>query len=407
MYYVTWNTLYWTTRNYDPDLWVVKNTDTLDFPENPYWINISRTWYQDYNCLNYKWDILCSFYSWNHWTPTIDTFNVYSYRLSASSWTWTLYPDVYFHHYNNFYFDWSSFWWGWFQSKDTIIEDNIKFNRFWPMKLWYYSESAWTYKKTYHTADNYLKTNDVLNSTVNFTFNDTTTYTWVVIEIPNDPSWTSTSVSINSNLDISSDTQWFFWDLFNNLFWVDENKLNDLNNSLSWALDSWTNWFSIWTWWTSIIDFTPWDNYYWNIIWRDDEKLTCDMFNWDWSFAYYSNWSYDFSIDLNNILNLSYTDKIPYLEELLYIPNKTLSFITNPLQNIFSILRVFGWIWENTYCYFWTLQTIEYQKHIKMWVSYFGWDLIFVPWTLTIIDYLILFFLWLPLLVVTVRILLY
>lgn len=402
LYSVSWNSLVWTTWINDNDLWVVKTSSSLDFPENPYWINISRTSYQDYNCLNYKWDILCSFYSWNHSTPTEETFNVYSYKLSASSWTWTYYPDVYFHHYNNYYFDWSNYWWGWFQSKTTIIEDNIKFTRFWPMKVWYYSESAWSYKKTYFTADYYLKTNDVLNSTVDFTFTNTTTSTGVIIENPD-----SSTSSTSSNLDLSDNSKWFFSELFNGLFWVQENEITDLQNSLNWALNTWTNWFSIWTWWTSWINYTPWNNDYWTIINRNNNDKTCDMFNTDWSFAYYSNWSYDLSIDLNWILNLWYVDKVPFLEELLFIPNKILSFITNPLQNIFSTLRVFWWIWENTYCYFWTLQTIKFQKHIIVWTSFFWWELIFIPWTLTIIDYLILFFMWLPLLILTVRIFLY
>ena len=172
-------------------------------------------------------------------------------------------------------------------------------------------------------------------------------------------------------------------------------------------MDTWTNWFSIWDWWTSWINYVPWNKEYWTIINRDDNNKTCDMFNWDWSFAYYSNWSYDLSIDLNNILDLWYADKVPFLEELLYIPNKILSFITNPLNNIFSTLRVFWWIWENTYCYFGTLQTIQFQKHIMVWASFFWWEIIFTPWTLTIIDYLILFFIWLPMLILTVRILLY
>ncbi len=398
LYSVSWNSLVWTTWIYDNDLWVVKTSSSLEFPENPYWINITRTTYQDYNCLNYNWDILCSFYSWNHSTPTEESFNVYSYKYSVSSQLWTYYPDVYFHHYNN-YFDWNS-WWGWFQSKETIIEDNIKFTFFWPMKVWYYSESSWDYKKTYFTADNYLKTNDVLNSTVDFTFTGTTTSTGVIIDNPD-------TSSTSSELDLSDNSKWFFGDLFNSIFWIDENKITDLNNSLSWALDTWTSWFSIWTWWTSWINYIPWNKEYWTIINRDDEKLTCDMFNDDWSFAYYSNGSYDLSIDLNGILDLSYVDKVPFLEELLYIPNKILSFITNPLNNIFSTLRVFGWIWENTYCYFGTLQTIQFQKHIMIWSSFFWWEIIFVPWVLTILDYLILFFMWIPLLILTVRVLLY
>ena len=268
------------------------------------------------------------------------------------------------------------------------------------MKVWYYSESSWDYKKTYFTADNYLKTNDVLNSTVDFTFTDTTTSTGVIIDNPD-------TSSTSSELDLSDNSQWFFGDLFNSIFWIDENKITDLENSLSWALDTWSNWFSIWTWWTSWINYIPWNKEYWTIINRNDEKLTCDMFNWDWSFAYYSNGSYDLSIDLNGILDLSYVDKVPFLEELLYIPNKILSFITNPLNNIFSTLRVFGWIWENTYCYFGTLQTIQFQKHIMVWASFFWWEIIFIPWALTILDYLILFFMWIPLLILTVRVLLY
>jgi hypothetical protein len=172
-------------------------------------------------------------------------------------------------------------------------------------------------------------------------------------------------------------------------------------------MSKWTNWFSMWTWWTSQINFTLWNNDYWTILNRNNSKKTCDMFNHDWSFAYYSNWSYDLSVNLNNILNLSYVDKVPFIEELLYIPNKLLWFITNPLQNILSTLRVFGWIWENTYCYFGTLQTIEFQKYIKIWTSFFGWEINIIPWTLTIIDYLILFFMWLPFLFVTYKLLLY
>ena len=209
---------------------------------------------------------------------------------------------------------------------------------------------------------------------------------------------------------LSDDTKWF-WDwIFDKIGWlfsIDESKVTDLQNSLSWAMDTWTNWFSIWDWWTSWINYVPWNKEYWPIINKNDENWTCDMFNWDWSFAYYSNWSYDLSIDLNNILDLWYADKVPFLEELLFIPNKILSFITNPLNNIFSTLRVFWWIWEKTYCYFGTLQTIQFQKHIMVWASFFWWEIIFTPWTLTIIDYLILFFMWIPMLILTVRILLY
>ena len=238
----------------------------------------------------------------------------------------------------------------------------------------------------------------------------TDNWDWGIID---SGSWSSDNSDIIGNwstswwdVNVNIDNSWII-DTLVDLFWVDGGTIGDLSDSLSGALDMWTSGFSVGTWWTSWIDFVPWDSDYWVIIWRDDEKLTCDMFNGDWSFAYYSNGSYDLSIDLNGLLDLGYADKVPFLEELLFIPNKILSFITNPLQNIFSTLRVFWGIWENTYCYFGTLQTIEFQKHIKVWTSFWGWELIFIPWTLTIIDYLIMFFLWLPLLILTVRILLY
>ncbi len=222
--------------------------------------------------------------------------------------------------------------------------------------------------------------------------------------------WYTNITQDNTNTDTNNDStenNSTLIDTIKNLFWSSSDEINSLKNSLSWALDMWSNWFNIWSWWTSSITFNPWNNDYWELIWVNYEKQTCDMFNSDWSFAYYSNWSYDLSIDLTNILNLWFDDKIPFIDELLFIPNKILDFITNPLQNIFSVLRVFGWIWENTYCYFWTLQTIEFQKHIKIWTSFWWWEQLYIPWKLTIIDYLILFFIWLPLLIITVRILLY
>lgn len=405
LYHVWWNSLYWTAFVSDPDLWILKISSSKEFPTNPLNINITRTSYQDYNCLNYKWDILCSFYSWDHTAPTESNFWVYSYKYNSQTQSWTYYPDVYFMHYNNHYFDWSDFWWGWYQSKESIIQDNLKFTYFWPLKVWFYSESSGGYKKTYFTSDSYLKTNDVLWTDIDFDFWDETpdpdTGTWT------DDTSTGNTTDPSDELDLSDDSESFFSSILNSFFWVDESDITWIKESLSWALEWWSNWFSIWEWWTSWINYTPWNSDYWNIINRDNNKKTCDMFNTDWSFAYYSNWSYDLTIDLNWILNLAYVDKVPFLEELLFIPNKILSFITNPLQNIFSTLRVFGWIWENTYCYFWTLQTIEFQKHIKVWTSFFGWELIFIQWTLTIIDYLILFFMWLPLLILTVRILLY
>ncbi|MDD3145471.1 MAG: hypothetical protein PHV23_05160 [Candidatus Gracilibacteria bacterium] len=209
---------------------------------------------------------------------------------------------------------------------------------------------------------------------------------------------------------LSDDTKGFWdgiFDKIGGLFSIGEDKISGLNDTLSGALDTGTSGFSIGNGGFSEIDFTPGNNNYGNIINKNENNKTCDMFNTDGSFAYYSNGSMDLTIDLNGILNLSYADKVPFLEELLFIPNKIFGFVTNPLQNIFSTLRVFGGIGENTYCYFGTLQTIEFQKHIKVGASFFGGELIFVQGTLTTIDYLILFFMGLPLLILTVRILLY
>ena len=275
-------------------------------------------------------------------------------------------------------------WKGWTTDKYLSSYD-IKRTRNKISLLWVNFDD-WTTKKFYVKNDNNLYVDEIV-------IDDNDVISWI---------WEENSSSWNLDNDSSS-----IIDTISNIFSIDQDKINNLENSLSWALETWTNWFSIWTWWISSINYSPWDWNYWNIINRNDEKLTCDMFNTDWSFAYYSNWSYDLTIDLNWILDLSYWDKVPFLEELLFIPNKILSFITNPMQNIFSTLRVFGWIWENQYCYFWTIQNIEFQKHIKIWTSFWWWDDFFTVWNLTIIDYFILFFLWLPLLIISVRILLY
>lgn len=385
-YFAFWNSSFYVDKinkklvgfSYSDD----PNLPELIYSQNSYDLNM--TWsINSYNFTYYpgtNWD-LWFYISW--YDSSTDSINV------VMCWTenWTssfacrpVNTDKAVLYYN--YYAWK----GWQTDKYKASYD-IKRVRD-KMALLWINYDDWTTKRFYVKSDNALYV-DNINTTDNTTIDwpQTNTWSWTT------SSWTNDNSSIvNSLLD---------------LFSTDNNSITELQNSLSWALDSWTNGFAIWSWWTSSIQFTPWNNNYWNIVNRNDNEKTCDMFNWDWSFAYYSNWSYDLSINLNWILDLWYADKVPFLEELLFIPNKILSFITNPLNNIFSTLRVFWWIWENTYCYFGTLQTIEFQKHIMVWASFFWWEIIFTPWTLTIIDYLILFFMWIPMLILTVRILLY
>jgi hypothetical protein len=375
-----WNNLYC-----NPNLthfWVTYNS-----PFFPYYINETTT---DYLC----WAIYISTWTqWPPWPPWADWIDWVDWKDWADWINWTNGID---------WIDWQD-WADWFSCWDInlnhindLSEDK---NNDWLFNTLDCYWSSWANWLDWADWIDWVDWLDWKNGIDWINWTD-----WVDwVDWKNWLNWETTQT-------LSDDTKWF-WDwIFDKIRWlfsIDENKVTDLQNSLSWALDMWTNWFSIWEWWTSWIDFTPWNNDYWTIINRNDNDKTCDMFNTDWSFAYYSNWSYDLTIDLNWILDLWYADKVPFLEELLFIPNKILSFITNPLQNIFSTLRVFWWIWENTYCYFWTLQNIEFQKHIIVWSSFFWWELIFAPWTLTIIDYLILFFMWIPLLILTVRILLY
>ena len=366
----------WTSLYCNPNLthfWV-----TYSSPFFPYYINETTT---DYLCWAIyisewtqwpPWPPWTDWIDWTNWTDWVDWINWIDWTNGIDWVDWT---------------DWTDWFSCWDINLNNINDLSEDKNNDWLFNTLDCYWPSWT---------DWIDWIDWING-----INWTDWVNWV--------DWTDWK-DWETTENLSDDTKWF-WDwIFDKIGWlfsIDESKVTDLQNSLSWALDWWTSWFSIWEWWTSWINYIPWNKEYWTIINRDDNNKTCDMFNQDWSFAYYSNWSYDLSIDLNNILDLWYADKVPFLEELLFIPNKILSFITNPLNNIFSTLRVFWWIWENTYCYFGTLQTIQFQKHIMVWASFFWWEVIFTPWTLTIIDYLILFFMWIPMLILTVRILLY
>lgn len=221
---------------------------------------------------------------------------------------------------------------------------------------------------------------------------------------PQTQEWTIIDNSVNVNVDNS----WII-DTLTNLFSSDnsdDSDLDNLHNSFSWAysdaLGWWTSWFWYGSWSTWSLNIGSWDWTYWvGILWWNGLDTSCDMFNADWSFAYYGNWTYDFSVDLSNIFNVSaYSDKLPYIDDIIYFPNKIIDLITNPLQNTFSILRVFWWVNEWNYCYFWSIQNITFQKYFISGTNLF-WDEFNPNWQMTFLDYIVLFIVWLPLLALT------
>ena len=436
---IQWNTYYYANENWSDIYTVYSNIFRgYQFVYDWNW-NILR-WYTDLEIPNnpaYSRFRINKSNSWIFYLSFVHLSNsVWMKWYDTNSQSWYDYPDKYMLFYN------PEVWYGWtvwdYPTTPYYVSETGRI-----ASIWKWIPDFNVYVKYYQKTDKSLYTNDVSipdtntnnpdsNPPDDFSSWSTDTWTWTIFDwgtwtwttdvwswwtdtwwwIIDTSSWTSNDNSWiiwdwwTTWWDINIDTSWIISSMID-LFWTTSDEINNLKNSLSWALNMWTSWFSVWTWWTSWINYIPWNSDYWTIINRNDNDKTCDMFNWDWSFAYYSNGSYDLSINLNWILDLWYADKVPFLEELLFIPNKILSFITNPLNNIFSTLRVFWWIWENTYCYFGTLQTIEFQKHIMVWASFFWWEIIFTPWTLTIIDYLILFFMWIPMLILTVRILLY
>ncbi len=404
---------------------------TLDIIWN-YYIDSNRVFLKDFNDFKNSSDDITYFYDLNCITPWYTFVSYFAdnnkFYCASEEWEYSIQASDWNYYSSTCYNDIVN--WGYI-CDDSIKSPNteLAYNPLTWENSWYIPETnTWTTDISYNEPLNWLWINwcDYFDNVDSNSCNEWEYLvydsgslicwaTWTPTTCDNECSpylyldsrlCASSELNDEQNIDNPVDDSSLISTLIG-LFSTSSEKIDDLNNSLSWALSLWTSWFSIWDWWTSWINFIPWNEEYWEIINRNNNNLTCDMFNQDWSFAYYSNWSYDLSIDLNGILNLGYTDKVPFLEELLYIPNKILSFITNPLNNIFSTLRVFWWIWENTYCYFGTLQTIQFQKHIMVWASFFWWELIFIPWTLTILDYMILFFMWIPMLIITVRILLY
>lgn len=403
---------------------------TLDSVWN-YDINLNRVYLKDFNDFKNSSDDKTYFYDLNCITPWYTSVSYFaddnkfycsseewSYKIQASDWNYyssTCYNDI---------INWN------FICDDSIKSPNLElaYNNLTWENWWNTSNTnTWSTNTSKNEPLNWLWINwcdyfDVVSSCDNWKYliyNNGSLVCWAIWDPKTCSEQCSPYLYIDfrlcatdklnndSNQDnTNNDNTWIINSLVN-LFWTNDSDVNNLKNSLSWSLNMGSNWFSIWTWWTSNINFIKWNWNYWEIINKNNADWTCDMFNQDWSFAYYSNWTYDLSINLNWLLDLKYVDKIPFLEELLIIPNKILSFITNPLQNIFSTLRVFWWVWEKTYCYFGTLQTIKFQKNIIIWTSFFPWWPSFIPWKLTIIDYLVLFFLWLPFLYLTYKLLLY
>lgn len=400
---------------------------TLDIVWN-YNLQSNTTYFKDFNVhkdisddIVYSFDLNCS----NPWFQSVSYFaddnkfycssTEWDYQIEASDWNFyssSCYNDIVT---------------GWYICDKSIKSPTFEmaYNPLTGENSWY--DPNWWDENNWNDDDFYLPWNWLAQNSCDYfeVVDDSSCWEWEYLQF----NWTWLECqfdSLNTPVCVPWCTAYFYLDSWfcasdvldtdnddwiiqtlKDIFWIDEDKINDFENSLSWALDIWDSGFSIGSWWTSIINYELWDWTYWEIINRNDNESTCDMFNDDWSFAYYSNGSFDLSIDLNNILNLNYTNKIPFLEELLYLPNKILWFLTNPLQNIFSILRVFGWIRENEYCYFWTIQTIDFQNYLDVWSNFFWLEENFTVWNLTIIDYLILFFIGLALLVLSVEILLF
>lgn len=135
-------------------------------------------------------------------------------------------------------------------------------------------------------------------------------------------------------------------------------------------------------------------SYSWNTLLNEDmTNWSCDMFNTDWSFAYYSD-----SLPLHIDLSLSQLTDNSAMQAFLKYPDTVIHLFTNPINNIVSIFRTFWVVPEGTkICYFWATYTVVYQHWFKIAdeakATLFWSRFALLPVNkLTFIDYFALFF---------------
>lgn len=158
-------------------------------------------------------------------------------------------------------------------------------------------------------------------------------------------------------------------------------------NEDDFSIDNVTSWLSDASWFTPKSELL--EMFKWTIVfdpgekteiqWRDWE--TCLMFNEAWWFLYYNKWyKGTINLDLKTLLNIdnafltSITDVIDFIINLLTIP-------INALMSVLWVMypALNNW-WE--VCYFWTIQSYEFQSFLK-WSEWY--------WEMNLVDYLVLF----------------
>lgn len=284
--------------------------------------------------------------------------------------------------------------------------------------VWKYDN--WKYYSYYQKLNDnniYTDTSIYLDNDTSWSWsNNTWTSSWTTNTWWWTSNWWSTSWSWSNNTwwwtsnswDYSS-FWWFFaslWDkisnTLNNLFWWDwkwdfsDLWLPDINN-----IDSQKIWFefddlenSIWNWLNS---YSWWittqlnDKYIWWVHIDNYQQKTCKMFNSDWSFIY--TWKYK----INFTLILNQTNSELY-NSIMFIPQKIVNFITNPINNIISIISVFWSFeeWEKV-CFLGSINTIKYQSILptdNTSVIPQLKEYSIEKWKLNIIDYIVLFIFW-------------
>lgn len=401
--YSAWNKIYsyaidpfdLSFTTYTSDLWFTNTVNSVS-SINP--LSYLVSWF---NWTNVYRDFFYN--SSKNWTTLVNKF--YTYYCNPQLWSsWKcFYTDIFSLQYRNVLETRSLIYYNTDDWYSTIYSNWWNIYRVWwtnpfePGSSPPYNSSSWS------TIINQWNLNNNVNNNYNSPINNINiTNTW--------SSW------------LSEDDKWFFWSIFWSL-----SIFGDINNSIkwlfwfwgSWSLDNsftWSDLSEVWTWstdwlWFDEIWSTIWDwlwTYSWWITWmwtwtfnwvivENSLRKTCKMFNLDWSFAYNSNKNYQFILKLDDTW-------ITVLDSVLFLPQKFIDFLTNPINNVISIFSTFWTFPDDTeVCFIWIIQTVQYQKYMNYWT----WWIIkplqsyaIQKWTPNFIDYFVLLWFWIFLLFV-------
>lgn len=409
--------------------WVSSNHQSLTIPPykwtSNFWINCSI----NYDSLNN----VTSFSSWNWWvTWFTKVYNPWTWWHDLASWLYALEisnSQIKWFNLNNLNI--TNLWYSPIFNNSTfpIQKPFISSNQDENLQWWYFYKNitnnyiyssldlvenpintptlSWNTITTVEQNSVNLTLNPNINNQINISMTGWTSWWWLTDE--DKWFWTDMFGWFWELKDWLWQSIWWLWDKIENLFgsWWESFSWTNITDTLTWTTDwLWFDelWDNIWDW---LWNYSWWVSQSWSwtfnsVIVENATRKTCKMFNTDGSFAYNSNRNFQFTLKLDDTW-------ISLLDKILFIPQKFIDFLTNPINNTISIFSTFWTFPDNSQvCFIWIIQTVHYQKYMSYdtsWVIPQLQDYTISKWEMTFIDYMVLLWFWIILLFIWIVIL--